>query len=335
MAQHYLLTTLGGVFLLDAEFAVRERRDFPDGKAQGYEAEWLDVERELIASLREREPGSSVIALGQRKGPAPEGAASSSDTRLRSRAAAAVLESAEFRERLHTSNIEETKTAVKASFTEDQLIIHSVRMIDDMNRAMSLLGKRFHDWLDLHQPALARRVTDDEKLVALVIEQDAAAPEGEPMGALLAEEDRIHLKELASSLKQCFEFREREGKYLEEKMAKRCPNITAIAGAKIGGKLISKAGSLQRLATLPSSTVQMLGAEQALFRHLKNPKAKPPKYGVLHEHPLIKIAKRSDHGKVARALADKLSIATRLDFFRGEYAGDRLVEELRKRFGAW
>ena len=155
------------------------------------------------------------------------------------------------------------------------------------------------------------------------------------MGAEFSEKDRAHLRAIAASLKQYYDFREEEAKYLEKKMSTYCPNIIVITGARIGGKLISKAGSLKRMALLPSSTIQMLGAEKALFRHLTNPKSKPPKYGILHEHALIKQARRKDHGKVARALADKIAVAARVDFFEGNFVGDKLVKMLEKRFGSW
>ena len=84
------------------------------------------------------------------------------------------------------------------------------------------------------------------------------------------------------------------------------------------------------LAKLPASTMQVLGAEKALFRALKT-KARPPKHGIIFQHPLIHDAKRWQRGKIARALAGKLSIATRVDAFKGEYMGDKLKADLDKR----
>ena len=109
-----------------------------------------------------------------------------------------------------------------------------------------------------------------------------------------------------------------------------CPNITAVAGAVIGAKLLAIAGSLKKLSLFPASTVQLLGAEKALFRHLKTG-AKSPKYGILHEHPLIAQAKKKDHGKVARLLADKIAIAAKVDFFKGNYVGDKLKKDIERR----
>ena len=84
---------------------------------------------------------------------------------------------------------------------------------------------------------------------------------------------------------------------------------------------------------LPASTIQILGAEKALFRHLKTKKkAKPPKYGILSRHILFDKAKRKDYGKVARALADKISIAVKLDYFKGKFLGDKLRKGLENKF---
>ncbi len=334
MAQYYLLSTLAGVFLVDEEFKVVSKKDFPLEEGSGkYEGEWLDAEHRIIAQMLKKDAGAKITVLGTRKGKAPEGVECSEDPKLRARVCEVIEQSAEARQALREANLEMTRRSVKDSFSEDQLIIHSVRLIEDMNRAVSMLSKRFHDWVSLNKPELAHRISDHERLIAAVLKGEA--DEGSRMGAELSKEDSAHLSAIAASLKRCYEFREEEAQYLEWKMAKHCPNITAITGARIGGKLLSKAGSLERLALLPSSTVQMLGAEQALFRHLMNPKAKPPKYGILHEHPLIKQARRSEHGKIARALADKIAVAARVDFFKGEFVGDRFVKELETRFGPW
>ena len=107
--------------------------------------------------------------------------------------------------------------------------------------------------------------------------------------------------------------------------------MTAITGVSIGAKLLEHAGSLKRLAEMPASTIQLLGAEKALFRHIKNKKNLCPKYGLLHEHPFITQSKKKSHGKIARALADKIAIAVKVDYFKGKFIGDKLRKELEKK----
>jgi nucleolar protein 56 len=113
-------------------------------------------------------------------------------------------------------------------------------------------------------------------------------------------------------------------------MEEVAPNTRAIGGSLLGARLVALAGGLMNLAKLPASTIQVLGAEKALFRALKT-KARPPKHGIIFQHPFIHDAKRWQRGKIARALAGKLAIAARVDAFSGKYAGDGLKFDLDKR----
>ena len=101
-------------------------------------------------------------------------------------------------------------------------------------------------------------------------------------------------------------------------MESLAPNLKLLVGASLGAKLISHAGGLKRLATYPSSTVQIMGAEKALFRHLKSGD-RPPKYGLIYQHPQIRGAKWWNRGKIARMLASKISLACRKDIFTKDF----------------
>jgi nucleolar protein 56 len=115
-------------------------------------------------------------------------------------------------------------------------------------------------------------------------------------------------------------------------MKRYCPNLLEITGMMLGAKLIAKAGSLKRLSQFPASTIQVLGAEKALFRHMKTG-ARPPRHGMLIQHPIVAQAKQKEHGKRARTLADKISIAAKVDYFKGEFIGKKLKKELIDKFG--
>ncbi len=109
------------------------------------------------------------------------------------------------------------------------------------------------------------------------------------------------------------------------------PNLKAlVGGAKLAARLMSLAGGLKELAMMPASTIQVLGAEKALFRHLRTG-AKPPKHGVIFQYPAINRSPWWQRGKIARALAGKLAIAARVDYFSGEYIGEELKKELEQR----
>ncbi len=226
------------------------------------------------------------------------------------------------------ANLKITQIKIKESVTSDLLIIQCINTIDDLNQDINRMVKRLREWYSLYDPETNENISDHEAFVNTVIK---GVKDRGLMGADLKEKDLKPIFDLASSTKELFELKNRLTEYLDKSMKKICPNITEIAGALIGAKLMEAAGSLKRMASMPSSTVQLLGAEKALFRHLTKG-ALPPKYGFIHEHPMISRAKRKDHGKVARALADKISLAARVDYFKGDFIGDRLKAELEERF---
>jgi nucleolar protein 56 len=108
------------------------------------------------------------------------------------------------------------------------------------------------------------------------------------------------------------------------------PNVKELLTAAVGARIISKAGSLARLATLPASTIQILGAEKALFRALKTG-ARPPKHGLLFQHPLIHSAPKWQRGKIARAVASKVAIAARIDYYRHDGKDNTIYDKLKIR----
>jgi nucleolar protein 56 len=117
---------------------------------------------------------------------------------------------------------------------------------------------------------------------------------------------------------------------MDSAMDEVAPNMKALVGSLLGARLIALTGGLINLAKMPASTVQVLGAEKALFRSLKTG-ARPPKHGIIFQHTLIHEGKRWQRGKIARALAGKLAIAARSDAFSGNYIGDGLKASFERR----
>ena len=157
--------------------------------------------------------------------------------------------------------------------------------------------------------------------------------ENDSLGADLKEKDVSAILLLATQLNNFYKLKKHYEEYLKELEKVACPNFATVAGSTIAGKLISHAGSLRRLVEMPSSTIQILGAEKALFRHMRNKRRNlPPKYGIIRGHQLIQKSKSGMHGKVARALADKLSIAVKIDYFKGKFIGDKLKKKLVDKF---
>jgi nucleolar protein 56 len=239
----------------------------------------------------------------------------------------------------YRKNLAETKKKLSKSVKEDDLIISAANNIKSVNKAANTLSKSLRNWCELYCPEFSKSLSDNKRFAELVLEKDKkhllesiGVKEEQSMGAFFGEKDTKPMQELAREIVGLFRLKEKQSAYLESLMEKKCPNISAVAGPMIGAKLIVLAGSLEKLAMLPASATQVLGAERALFRHLRNKKSKPPKHGILYEHPLISSAKKEMHGKIARALADKISIAARLDYFKGEFRGEKLREALEKKF---
>ncbi|MEM0493464.1 MAG: hypothetical protein QXS02_05895, partial [Candidatus Thermoplasmatota archaeon] len=133
------------------------------------------------------------------------------------------------------------------------------------------------------------------------------------------------------SFKKLHESVVKEIQYLEQQikieMESSAPNVSRLVGSLIGARLISKAGGLLRLAMLPSSTIQVLGAETALFRYKKEGE-KPPKHGVIFQHPYINKSLKKDRGRIARVLSAKISTAAKADAFTRHIIADELLEQM-------
>ncbi len=242
----------------------------------------------------------------------------------------------DFRE-LRKKLIAETRKKIKESVSEDNMIVQSVSSIEEADRAANMLARRLREWYSFYCPEFSDSIASHEKFAELIqkktknelLKEKGIAP-AHSMGADMPKQDTDAMMELAKALDYLYKLKEKQAGYLEKKMKNYCPNITAITGSLIGAKLLAIAGSLEKLSRYPSSTIQMLGAEKALFRHLMTG-AKVPKYGILHEHPLISQAKKTEHGRIARLLADKISIAAKVDFFKGKFVGDKLMEEIKRK----
>jgi nucleolar protein 56 len=150
------------------------------------------------------------------------------------------------------------------------------------------------------------------------------------MGADMAEKDMAEIQALSKNVLELYELRKNLEDYVDKTMDEVAPNTRAVAGALLGARLIAIAGSLQNLAMRPASTIQVLGAEKALFRSLKTG-ARPPKHGLIFQHALLHDAKRWQRGKIARVLAGKLAIAARADAFGGKYIGETLKADIDRR----
>ncbi len=240
----------------------------------------------------------------------------------------------------YKNNLEITKDSIRKSVNDDALIIQAANAIDEVDKTINLLAKRLREWHYLYNPEISNKIEDHDKFISLITRKskiqllkDLNIDEKDAMGAALKDKDASAILLLATQIDNCYKLKAHYENYLNQLEKEVCPNFMEVAGITIAAKLISHAGSLKRLVEMPASTIQVLGAEKALFRHMRNKRRNlPPKYGIIHEHQLIQKSKAKMHGKAARALADKLSIAIKIDYFKGKFIGDKLKKELVDKF---
>jgi nucleolar protein 56 len=256
---------------------------------------------------------------------------------------------------LWTRNVtmELAKLQVKgATEKRDLIVAQAIQTLDDLDRTLNLFMGRLREWYGVHFPELDRLLEKHETYARLVMNLGTrenftvAALEKEDlpkakteqisriaqssMGADIAETDLTQIQNLSKNILEMYKLRESMETYMEKTMDEVAPNTKAIVGSLLGARLIAIAGGLRNLAMRPASTMQVLGAEKALFRSLKTG-ARPPKHGLIFQHTLLHDAKRWQRGKIARAIAGKLAIAVRADAFGGKYSGDMLKAALNKR----
>jgi nucleolar protein 56 len=231
------------------------------------------------------------------------------------------------RDGIYELNLALTRTMIRASVTPDAMITNASNHIDEIDKVVNVLAKRLREWYALHDPELEHAYQDHRAFVEAVLKRTTTRSE-DTMGAALTPADIDALLGQARAVQALFVQRDTLIAYLDTTMHEHTPNIHRVAGATIGAKLLALAGGLQRMARMPASTIQLLGAETALFRHLRNKKARPPKHGVIFNHLLLQRSPKALRGKVARTLADKLSIAAKLDYFKGEFLGDTLYAQV-------
>lgn len=242
---------------------------------------------------------------------------------------------------------------------DDNHIIQAIAILDQLDKAINLFAMRVREWYGWHFPELFKIVSDNQQyasvalfvkdkkaltedklhdLAALVGDDEAVATSiieaaKHSMGQDISATDMENVCSFAERVVNLSKYRKRLHGYLKAKMGIVAPNLAALIGEMVGARLISHAGSLTNLSKYPASTVQILGAEKALFRALKT-KGNTPKYGLLYHSSFIGRAGTKNKGRVSRFLANKCSIASRIDNFSEEPStkfGDVLRQQVEER----
>ncbi len=204
-------------------------------------------------------------------------------------------------------------------YEPDKVIIHYVENLEQLTKVWNILLKRIREFLYIKSPELVLLIEDDNRLVEELKNKDAKQilKENNKASYLtvdLPKEDEMELKELVKLADSVNDKIKTTKERLIEKIKALMPKTSEVATPLIAAKLLTIAGSFEKLAMMPSSRVQLLGAEKALFRYLKSGN-KMPKYGVLFQHPDVLNAEKKNRGKTARKLAAKISIALKQDYF--------------------
>ncbi|EFX03386.1 pre-rRNA processing nucleolar protein [Grosmannia clavigera kw1407] len=236
----------------------------------------------------------------------------------------------------------------------DNHIIQQIATLDNLDKSINSGCMRVREWYGWHFPELVKIVSDnvtyvklvlaignkksltDDKLhdIAAVIEEDGDKAQAildaakVSMGQDISETDLEMVKAFATSVTKMAAYRQSLGSALEKKMNTVAPNLQVILGTPVAARLISHAGSLTNLAKYPASTLQILGAEKALFRALKT-KGNTPKYGLIYQSSFIGRSSTRHKGRISRYLANKCSIAARVDSF-SEQPTSRFGEVMRQ-----
>lgn len=252
-------------------------------------------------------------------------------------------------------SMELAQASIAESATKrDLYAIQTVRCIEDLDKVLNLLAGRIREWYSLHFPELDRLVEKHDSYIRLVqnlgtrdsFSEESLTKLGIPQersriiaesaqgssGADLAQSDLLWLQEVCATVLQMYKLRDTAEGYTDKIMSEVAPNMTGVLGAVLSAKIISMAGGLENVAKMPASTIQVLGAEKALFRTLKTG-ARPPKHGIIFQYAPIHQAPRWMRGRAARAVAGKLAIAARMDAFGGSNEGERMRSALEKKLG--
>jgi len=233
--------------------------------------------------------------------------------------------------------ISKSRQSIKQKERKDRVIVQVVSAVSDLDKILNTMTERLREWFGLHYPEL--KIRDHFKLVKRIAKYGHRKnweDFKDSVGAEFSKEDTEIVKSYAENLANFYRQREKMEKYLDKTTKEEIPNLRAMLGGTLAARLLSKAGTLERLAKMPSSKLQILGAEKSVFRFMKEKKqglktAKIPKFGILFTHPDISGSPKSYQGKIARLLSSKCTMAARIDFYSKEDKSADMIKDYQKK----
>lgn len=231
--------------------------------------------------------------------------------------------------------------------TNDVMIVETINSLEEIEETTGKLIERLREWCTPYLPELDKlsnhelyakiiaTLTSREKIIESGILESTHVSLSPDYNVDISESDLIIIQSFADSVHKLYETKNTLENFVDVKIKEVAPNLYDVAGANLAAKLIAHTNGLENLAKLPSSTVQIIGAEKAIFRHLKTGE-NPPKHGLIFQHPSIRGSNWWVRGKLARAVAGKITIAARKDAFSNEYDPnlkaelEEKIEEIKK-----
>ncbi|CAN8062860.1 unnamed protein product [Agarophyton chilense] len=228
----------------------------------------------------------------------------------------------------------------------DTMIVQAINLLDELDKEINIYAMRLREWYGWHFPEMAKIIVENgayakavhkmgirseaatcdfSDIISEEVEQELKHAAQISMGTEISEEDVLNIRALCDQVISLTQYRATLYEYLKNRMTAIAPNLTAMVGELVGARLIAHAGSLLNLAKYPASTVQILGAEKALFRALKTKHA-TPKYGLIYHASVVGQAAPKHKGKISRSLAAKCALAIRVDAL-GEAGDDSTIGE--------
>ena len=250
-------------------------------------------------------------------------------------------------EELREKMLQSAKEGIKSAYSsEEYALIQAVNADLETEKSMNLAYERLTEWFGIYFPEV--RMNNADTLASLAhaiatksmtkeaIEEALKDPQRaeqifdkakQTIGRKMNDEEKHTVATFTKMLSDMSQSMDKLETYIKAASQRILPNVSYLTDEKIAAELLAKAGSMERLAIMPASTVQLLGAEKALFKHLKFG-SKPPKYGVLFKMPVINGAPREIRGKIARAYATKICIALKADYYSKNFIAKKLKENL-------
>ncbi len=246
-----------------------------------------------------------------------------------------------------------SKKVAERSTEHDLHVKEALETVNELDRSINSFTSRLREWYGLHFPELTDKLIENNEAFAhfvanfgkrenisipLIVEKTEADEKSavkfmekanRSMGGELTDLDVQLIQQLANRIINLIQYRKETEDYISTLLDEVAPNLKAVLGSQITAKLIAEAGSLEKLSKMTSSTIQLLGAEKALFKAL-NSGSDTPKYGLLFQWHKIRGAKPHLRGKIARMVAGKLSILARVDYFEGDFIGEeysKMIDE--------